>query len=89
MAERESIGGAFDALQERVFEVENLVRGFVEVAHQVGGDEVALPAWLSAAVAHVEALQVAADRLQPHVFRRTPEGRAARKALANLPRRVV
>lgn len=86
MADRESIGGAFTALQERVYEVGHVVRGFEEVAEQVR-DGAALPAWLYALLAQVEALDAALERLEPHVRRRTPEGRAARKMLAALPRR--
>ena len=86
MAERESIGGAFEALQSRVYEVGHVVRGFEEVAECVQ-EGAALPAWLSAMLAQVQALDAALERLEPHVRRRTPEARAARKMLAMLPRR--
>lgn len=86
MAERESIGGAFDALQVRVYEVGNVVRGFEEVAEAVR-EGAALPSWLYALLAQVDALDAAIERLEPHIRRRTPEGRAARKLLAAMPRR--
>jgi hypothetical protein len=87
MADEKSIGGAFEALTDEVLHLVSLVQGFEEVARQVAGEDAHLPGWLCTLRRVADRCLAANDALQPHVWRRTARGRAARKLLATLPRR--